>query len=89
MAGLNIDKSIDGDKVFTFRQLPSTLGLLVGQYDGPFRDRTGLYRAMEKFITDHQLAKRGLPYERYRSPLPAADSSRVKFELLYPVTATR
>jgi len=88
-AGLNIDKSIDGDKVYTFRQLPSTLGLLAGQYEGPFRDRTGLYQAMDKFLTDHQLAKRGLPYERYSSPLPSTDSSMVKFVLLYPVTAYR
>ena len=85
MAGLNIDRAVAGDKVNTFRQLPSTLGLLAGQYEGPFRDRTGLYRAMEKFITDHGLAKRGLPYERYLSPLPSTDSSMVKIELLYPV----
>ncbi|HEV2481074.1 MAG TPA: hypothetical protein VGS79_15470 [Puia sp.] len=87
MAGLNIDRSVIGDKVNTFRQLPSTLGLVAGQYEGPFHDRTGLYRAMEKFIADHRLAKRGLPFERYLSPLPSTDSSMVKIELLYPVTA--
>lgn len=89
MAGLNIDKSVAGDEVNTFRQLPSMLGLVVGQYEGTFSDRTGLYRAMEKFIADHGLAKRGLPYERYQSSLPSADSSTVKFELLFPVTASR
>lgn len=89
MAGLNIDRPIPGDDVHTFRQLPSTLGLLVGQYEGPFRDRAGIYRAMEKFIAEHPLAKRGLPYERYQSPLPLADSSMVRFELIYPVTGHR
>lgn len=86
MAGLNIDRPIPGDDLHTFRQLPTTLGLVVGQYSGPFRDRTGIYRAMEKFITDHELAKHGLPYEHYQGPLPTADSSMVKFELLYPVS---
>jgi hypothetical protein len=89
MAGLNIDRPIPGDALHTFRQLPSTLGLVAGQYEGAFRDRAGLYAAMEKFITDHALAKRGLPYERYLYALPLADSSTVRFELLYPVTAYR
>lgn len=86
MAGLNIDKSIPGDYIYNFRQLPSTLGLLVGRYEGRFGDRAGIYSAMEKFITDHELAKRGIPFERYPSSMPVSDTSVVKFDLIYPVT---
>ncbi|MBN8851379.1 MAG: hypothetical protein BGO55_09245 [Sphingobacteriales bacterium 50-39] len=86
MAGLNIDKSIYGDEVFNFRQLPSTLGLVVGRFEGRFSERNRLYAAMEKFISDHELAKRGLPYERYQSPLPGSDSSMIRIDLIYPVS---
>jgi hypothetical protein len=88
MAGLNIDKpvSIYGDETYNFRQLPSTMGLVVGHYEGRFDKRSGLYTAMEKFITDHSLAKRGLPYEQYRSPLPDSDNSRIDIDLIYPVS---
>jgi hypothetical protein len=86
MAGLNIDRSIPGDNVHTFRELPSTLGLVAGEYEGAFRDRIRLYTAMEKFITDHALAKHGLPYERYLTSLPTSDSSYIKIRLLFPVS---
>ncbi|HMI63769.1 MAG TPA: hypothetical protein VK518_22795 [Puia sp.] len=86
MAGLNIDKSIEGDKIYNFRQLPSTIGLVVGRYEGRFGLRTGIYTAIERFISDHALAKVGLPYERYHSALPVSDSSIIKIDLIYPVT---
>ncbi|MBN9382717.1 MAG: hypothetical protein J0H74_18275 [Chitinophagaceae bacterium] len=86
MAGLNIDKSIYTDAAYNFRQLPSTLGLVVGRFEGRFDERTGLYAAMEKFISDHGLAKRGLPYEQYQSPLPGSDSSTIRIDLIYPVS---
>jgi hypothetical protein len=86
MAGLNIDKAIPGDETYNCRELPSTLGLLVGRYEGRFSDRAGIYTAMERYLTDHALAKRGVPYERYDSPLPDSDSSNIKIDLIYPVT---
>jgi hypothetical protein len=86
MAGLNIDKSIEGNANYNFRQVPSTLGLVVGRYEGRFGLRTGIYTAIERFITDHALAKRGLPYERYHSAFPVSDSSIIKIDLMFPVT---
>jgi hypothetical protein len=86
MAGLNIDKSIEGDANYNFRQLPSTVGLVVGRYEGRFDLRTGIYTAMERFISDHALMKISLPYERYHSALPVSDSSIIKIDLLFPVT---
>ena len=86
MAGLNIDKAIPGDDTYNCRELPSTLGLLVGRYEGRFSDRAGIYAAMERYLIDHALAKRGVPYERYSSPLPDSDSAIIKIDLIYPVT---
>lgn len=86
MAGLNIDKSIQGDATYNFRQLPSTVGLVVGRYEGRFDLRTGIYTAMERFISDHALMKISLPYERYHSALPVSDSSIIRMDLNFPVT---
>ena len=85
MVGLNIDKVIAGDYVYNFRQLPGKAALATGYYKGPFRDRTALYQAMEKYLTDHQLAKRALPYETYHSPFPDSDSANIDIQLSYPV----
>jgi hypothetical protein len=85
MVGLNIDKSIAGDYIYNFRELPAKAALATGHYAGPFRDRTTLYQAMEKYLTDHQLAKRALPYETYRSPFPDSDSANIDIQLSYPV----
>ncbi len=86
MVGLNIDKVLDGDNTYNFRELPSGLGLAIGHYEGTFHDRTALYAAMEKYIVDHRLAKRGLPYETYRSPFPVSDTSAIEIDLSYPVS---
>ncbi len=85
MVGLNIDKVIAGDYIYNFRQLPSGVSLVAGRYAGPFRNRTALYQAMEKYLTDHQLAKRALPYETYTSPFPISDTATIEIELSYPV----
>jgi hypothetical protein len=85
MVGLNIDKIIAGDYIYNFRQLPSGAALATGHYTGPFRDRTALYQAMEKYLLDHHLAKRALPYETYGSPFPVSDTSTIEIALSYPV----
>jgi hypothetical protein len=85
MVGLNIDKVIAGDYIYNFRQLPSRVALATGHYAGPFRERTALYRAMEKYLLDHRLAKRALPYETYSSAFPVSDTSTIEIALSYPV----
>ena len=87
MVGLNIDKVIAGDYIYNFRQLPGRAMLATGHYTGPFRDRTALYQAMEKYLLDHRLAKRALPYETYTSPFPVSDTSTIDITLSYPVAA--
>ena len=85
MVGLNIDKVIAGDYIYNFRQLPSRVALATGHYAGPFRERTALYQAMEKYLLDHHLAKRALPYETYSSPFPVSDTATIEIDLSYPV----
>jgi hypothetical protein len=85
MEGLNIDKIVPGNDTCNFRQLPSHQYLAVATFEGRFRDMPSLYKAVEKFLFDHQLIKNSLPFEKYLSPLPTSDSSIVKVELSYPL----
>lgn len=85
MAGITIDKMIKGDYLFNFRQLAGDQMLAVGTFKGLYRDRPRLYQTMEKYLSDHQLMRMALPYERYSSALPVTDTSTVSFELCYPL----
>ncbi|MHA4810988.1 hypothetical protein ACX0G9_22965 [Flavitalea flava] len=85
MAGYNIDKPVKGDYLYIFRQFPGDQVLAVGAFKGPYRDRILVYSAMQKYLSDHQLISIGLPYERFLSALPIADSSLVDLELCYPL----
>jgi hypothetical protein len=85
LAGVHIDKIINGDYVYNFMQMPTGQFLAVGQFEGPFRDRSDLYSAVEKYLSDHQLVRLGVPFEKYLSPLPVSDSSIIKIELSYPL----
>ncbi len=85
LAGINIDKIIMGDYLHNFMELPTGQFLAVGQFEGPFRDRSVLYKAIEKYLSDHQFIRIAVPYEKYLSPLPATDSSIVKITLSYPL----
>jgi hypothetical protein len=85
LAGLNIDKVIDGSDGYGFMQLVPGQILLTGHYEGPFNKRTNVYQAMEKYLLDHQLVKGGASFERYLSPLPVSDASAIRMELCYPL----
>ena len=85
LAGVNIDKIANGDGTSNFMQLPSGQILLTGYFQGPFFNRPLLYKAMEKYLLDHQLVKGGASFEKYLSPLPLSDSSMIQVELSYPL----
>jgi len=88
MAGIHINQVIDGDYLVKCQQLPGNQVLVTGSYEGPFRDRFIAYRAMEKYIYDHQLNKASADFEKYLSPLPVSDSSIIKMELIYPLRSS-
>ncbi|MDR3711566.1 MAG: GyrI-like domain-containing protein [Puia sp.] len=85
LAGLNIDKRIEGDYLHSFMEMPTGQALAVARFEGPFRDRLKAYEAMEKYIPDHELIKLGVCFEKYLSPLPQSDSSVIQIELSYPL----
>ncbi len=88
VAGIHIKQPIEGDYLVKCKQLPGNQVLVSGVYEGAFRDRFAAYRAMEKYLYDHQLLTVSADFERYLSPLPVSDSSIIKIELIYPLRSS-
>jgi hypothetical protein len=85
LAGININKMISGENKNQFMEMPPGQILAVTYFEGPFRDRPKVYEAMKKYISDKQLIRFSVCFEKYLSPLPASDSSIIKMELAYPI----
>ncbi len=88
IAGIHINRIIDGDYLVQCRQMPGNQALVVGTYEGLFQGRLKAYAAMDKYLVDHQLVKASANYEKYLSPLPVSDSSSIKIELIYPLRSS-
>lgn len=88
VAGIHIKQVIEGDYLVKCQQLPGNQVLVSGTYEGAFIDRFTAYRAMEKYLYDHQLLNTSADFEKYLSPLPVSDSSIIKIELIYPLRSS-
>jgi effector-binding domain-containing protein len=64
-------------------EMPAKGKILVGKYQGPYKDLSTLYRAMRKYIFDKQFVVAGAPYEKFLSS--PRDSLNMKIELHFPV----
>ncbi|MBS1668369.1 MAG: hypothetical protein JST58_13415 [Bacteroidetes bacterium] len=85
MAGVNINKTTEGDTPFQFMEMPGKQPVAIAYYEGRFGERLPIYEVMIKFLADHQLSRMGVGFEKYVSPLPTSDSSMVKMQLIYPL----
>jgi len=85
-AGIPVTKKGPEKNGITYLEMPRGGKMLIGQYEGPYSGLTKLYTAMEKYITDKQLHKVALQYEKYLTdPLSADDSLHMKIEIYYPI----
>jgi effector-binding domain-containing protein len=64
-------------------EMPQKGKILVGKYQGPYRDIPRLYGAMRKYIFDKKLKPVGAPYEKFLSS--PRDSLNMIIELHIPV----
>ena len=87
-AGININKKITNEFIFQTKSLRSGQLMAVGYYEGSFIGRIDLYKAIDKFLAEHDFIKGGAAFEKYLSPLPVNDSSIIKIELYYPLLNT-
>ena len=85
LTGVNTDRLIQGDVFFDGMRLPMGTVLAIAHYEGEFRNKGAVYKAVEKYLSDHKLFKGAAPYEKYLSSLPVSDSSIIKIDLCYPL----
>lgn len=64
-------------------EMPSKGKMLIGRYQGPYKDLSKLYIAMRKYVFDNKLIVIGAPYEKFLSS--SRDSLNMKIELHFPV----
>jgi effector-binding domain-containing protein len=85
-AGIPVTKKGPEENGIAYLQMPRGGKMLVGKYEGPYSGLNKLYTAMEKYVTDKQLHKVALQYERYLTdPSSANDSLHMRIEIFYPI----
>ncbi|MEO9071279.1 MAG: hypothetical protein ABI261_09600, partial [Ginsengibacter sp.] len=84
--GIPVNKIAASAKGIQCLSLPPKGRVLVGNYEGKFSYRDGIYHAMTKYLTDHTLSIPAESFERYlNDSIPTSDSSDIRIELDYPV----
>jgi effector-binding domain-containing protein len=64
-------------------EMPAKGKMLIGRYQGRYKDLSKLYIAMRKYVFDKKLIVIGSPYEKFLSS--SRDSLNMKIELHFPV----
>jgi effector-binding domain-containing protein len=86
MAGIPVNKTAPKRNGIMCKKIPVGSRVLYGYYEGKFSERKAVYSAMENYISDFNLNKAALPYEKYLNDiLPASDSEQIKIEVIYPL----
>jgi effector-binding domain-containing protein len=70
----------------SFMEMPPKGRMVVGYFKGKYADRTKLYNAMDRYITDKSLKKIAAAYEEYlNNQVPENDSTLVEIKICSPV----
>ncbi len=85
LAGININKIVEPDSLYTFMHIPAVEYIVIAHFEGRFGDRARVYGAINKYVADNQLIRIGVSFEKYLSPLPVSDSSVIRMDLCYPL----
>jgi effector-binding domain-containing protein len=81
-----VDKRMKESDGIKYLRMPRVGRMLVGKYEGDYKNIRQLYHSMEKYLGDKHLKKAALPYEKYfTDPHSATDSLHMKIELYYPI----
>lgn len=86
-AGLSVSSRIGaGEDGIRVLEMPQKGKILVGRFQGPYKDVPKLYTAMRKYIFDKKLIVAGAPYEKFLSKSSSPrDSLNMRIELHIPV----
>lgn len=85
-AGLVVNKKAPEKEDIHYLTMPKEGRMLVGHFDGDYKNIKLLYNALEKFITDKHLKTIAMPYEKYLTdPYSSEDSLHMKIEVYFPI----
>jgi effector-binding domain-containing protein len=66
--------------------MPRMGRMLVGKFEGDYKNIKLLYNSVERYIADKHLKKVAMPYEKYLTdPHTPQDSLRMKVEVYFPI----
>ncbi|MFT3704283.1 MAG: hypothetical protein QM802_18085 [Agriterribacter sp.] len=86
IAGIALQKVIDGNDSIESMKIPKGQFLLVGDYEGVYAKRNTLYAAMSLYMMDKQMPHTSAFFERFEpGKIPVSDSSIVKMQLCFPL----
>ncbi|MBC7886594.1 MAG: hypothetical protein H7Z13_01800 [Ferruginibacter sp.] len=69
-----------------YMQMPLGGNMVTAMHKGIYTNREMVYAAMEQFISDNELSRASLPFEKLvNNQIPDSDSSAVELKLYYPV----
>lgn len=84
MAGLSLAKPVEANAPFRLMTMPRA-HIVVGEYEGNYRDIYRIHQAMVNYMKDHNIAPVAVVYEKMLSdPHTAQDSLRVRVKVYHP-----
>jgi len=84
MMGFPVDKKIAVSNAIEYMKMPKGK-ILVGYFNGVYKDRKQLYDAMHRYMSDNYIRPMILPFEVFGSnKLPDSDTAKVSMQLVIP-----
>ncbi|HUR10884.1 MAG TPA: GyrI-like domain-containing protein, partial [Flavitalea sp.] len=77
---------ISGTQVGIFFQTMPRGRMLIGKYEGPYKNIGNLYAVLRHYLSDYSLTPVALPYEKYlNNKLPESDNALINAEVYFPI----
>ena len=68
-----------------FLAMPKNGNMLVAHYHGEYGKSSEVYTALERYVTDYNLSRVYVPFERYLGNMPTSNQSIVDMDVFCPV----
>ena len=86
MTGIPTNDFTAASGIINHTQMPPGGNMITASYKGMYKNRMLVFRALEQYVSDHELSKASLPYESIiDNRIPVSDSSTVEIKFFYPV----
>lgn len=87
-ASIGVSKEVitGANEHIQYKRMPFGKNLLEASYQGPYKDVTAVYEALEAFKADHSFTSMAIPYQKFLSDgYDFADDQVVQMKIYYPI----